>query len=149
MHGDRVRFKVISDHLFSDPELPITACIWNADTEAEDLEDIDIGIMPLPDDEWSRGKCGFKGLQYMGMGKAVVLGAVGANLDIVQDGVNGFLASTEEEWTEKLGRLINDADLRRRMGSAARDTVVERYSVIAWRDRYIELFNQLMNEKKK
>jgi glycosyltransferase involved in cell wall biosynthesis len=143
-HGDRLRFRVISDKAFTDPELKVDGVIWNAQEEARQLDAIDIGIMPLPDDEWSRGKCGFKGLQYMGMGKAVVLSRVGVNTSIVQDGVNGFLASTEAEWMEKLSRLIADADLRRRLGAEARRTVQERYSVAVWRDRYLELFNELI-----
>lgn len=145
-HGDRVIFRVISDRPLEAPGLPVENVRWNAATEAEDLAAIDVGIMPLPDNEWSRGKCGFKGLQYMGMGKAVVLSRVGVNSTIVQDGKNGFLASTDEEWKEKLSKLIADADLRRRLGLAARRTVEEKYSVIAWRDRYLALFNELTHK---
>jgi len=141
--GDKVIFRVISDRTLEAPGLNVENVRWNATTEAEDLAGIDIGIMPLPDNEWSRGKCGFKGLQYMGMGKAVVLSRVGVNSTIVQDGVNGFLAATDAEWTEKLSKLIADADLRQRLGQAARKTVEEKYSVIAWRDRYLDLFNEL------
>ncbi len=73
--------------------------------------------MPMPDDEWSRGKCGFKGLQYMAMGKAVVLSRVGVNTTIVQDGENGFLADgPRKNGSMKLGQLIGDADLRERLG---------------------------------
>lgn len=144
VHGRQLRFRVISDKVFSDPQLNVEGVVWSAEDEARQLEAIDIGIMPLPDDEWSRGKCGFKGLQYMGMGKAVVLGRVGVNSTIVQDGVNGMLAATEAEWKEKLSLLIADADLRRRLGTEARRTVEERYSVNAWRDRYLELFNGLL-----
>lgn len=144
-HGDRLRFRVISDRVFSDPGLDVDGVIWNAAEEAAQLGAIDIGIMPLPDDEWSRGKCGFKGLQYMGMGKAVVLDRVGVNPSIVQDGVNGFLASGDAEWERKLSALIADADLRRRMGTEARRTVEQRYSVNAWRERYLQLFNGLLH----
>ena len=141
--GDKLIFRVISDRDLEAPGLNVDNVRWNAATEAEDLAAIDIGIMPLPDNEWSRGKCGFKGLQYMGMGKAVVLSRVGVNSTIVQDGVNGFLAASDEEWKEKLSKLIADADLRQRLGQAARKTVEEKYSVIAWRDRYLALFNEL------
>lgn len=142
--GDRIRFRIISDRDFEAPGLPVENIRWSSATEAEDLASIDIGIMPLPDDEWSRGKCGFKGLQYMGMAKAVVLSRVGVNTTIVQDGENGFLAGQQDEWLEKLGQLITDADLRERLGQAARRTVEQRYSVNAWRDRYVQLFNQLI-----
>ncbi len=142
-HGDRVIFRVISDRPLEAEGLRIENVRWNGATEADDLAAIDIGIMPLPDNEWSRGKCGFKGLQYMGMGKAVVLSRVGVNSTIVQDGVNGFLAASDAEWKEKLSKLIADADLRHRLGQAARRTVEEKYSVIAWRDRYLALFEEL------
>ncbi len=141
--SDKLIFRVISDRDLEAPGLNVENVRWNAATEADDLAAIDIGIMPLPDNEWSRGKCGFKGLQYMGMGKAVVLSRVGVNSTIVQDGVNGFLASSDAEWKEKLSKLIADADLRQRLGQAARKTVEEKYSVIAWRDRYLALFNEL------
>lgn len=145
--GGDVILRVISDRPLEAPGIQVENVRWNAATEAEDLAAIDIGIMPMPDDEWSRGKCGFKGLQYMGMGKAVVLSPVGVNNTIVQDGVNGLLAATDAEWKEKLARLVADADLRRRLGSAARRTVEEKYSTIAWRDRYLALFNELTRTK--
>ncbi|HQV51523.1 MAG: glycosyltransferase family 4 protein [Flavobacteriales bacterium] len=144
---NRIVFRVISDRAFEAPGLPIENILWNSITEPEDLAPIDIGIMPIPDNEWSRGKCGFKGLQYMGMGKAVVLSRVGVNVSMVNDGENGFLADSEDEWIEKLGQLIQDSDLRGRLGRAARSTVEQKYSVIAWRDRYLELFRTLIENK--
>lgn len=147
--GDRIRFRVISDRDLTVEGLPIENIRWSSAREAQDLASIDIGIMPLPNDEWSRGKCGFKGLQYMGMGKAVVLSAVGVNKEIVQHGVNGMLANTQAEWLQALGQLIADADLRTRMGQEARRTVEEHYSVRAWRDRYLAIFGNLIAEHKK
>lgn len=141
--GAGVVFRVISDRPLEAPGLSLENIPWSSATETEDLAAIDIGIMPLPDDEWSRGKCGFKGLQYMGMGKAVVLSAVGVNKVIVRHGENGMLASTEEEWEEHLCHLVQDAELRRRIGAAARRSVEEHWSVQAWRDRYIQLFDHL------
>ena len=147
-HGDRLRFKVVSDRPLRAEGLPIDQVTWNSRTEPEDLADIDIGIMPMPDNEWSRGKCGFKGLQYMALGTAVVLERVGVNPDIVSAGVNGLLANGPEEWSKALGSLITDADLRDRLGREARRTVEERYSVKAWRDRYLEVFNELIENKR-
>jgi glycosyltransferase involved in cell wall biosynthesis len=89
----------------------------------------DVGVYPLADDEWSRGKCGFKAIEFMACGVPVVAAAVGVNREIVEDGVNGFLASTEDEWVEKLGRLLADPQLRRRFGEAGRRTIEERYSL--------------------
>ena len=147
--GDRIGFRIISDRDLEAPELPVENIRWSSATEVRDLQGIDIGIMPLPDDEWSRGKCGFKGLQYMGMGKAVVLSRVGVNKTIVQEGVNGLLAGDQQEWIDALGRLITSSDLRTRLGAAARLTVEEKYSVRAWRDRYLELFQALLTERTK
>lgn len=147
--GDRILFRVISDRDLVIPGLPIENVRWSSAREPQDLAGIDIGIMPLPDDEWARGKCGFKGLQYMGMGKAVVLSAVGVNKEIVQHGVNGLLALTQQEWLDALGQLIVDADLRARMGKEARSTVEARYSVKAWRDRYLAIFKTLIEERNK
>lgn len=145
--GDRILFRVISDRDLVLPGLPIDNVRWSSVREPEDLASIDIGIMPLPNDEWSRGKCGFKGLQYMGMGKAVVLSRVGVNTEIVQHGVNGLLALSPQEWLDALGQLIADADLRARMGQEARRTVEERYSVKAWRDRYLTIFKTVIDER--
>ena len=142
--GDRIGFRLIGDPTFRDRELGIAGLPWNAAHEVEDLEPIDIGIMPLPDNEWSRGKCGMKGLQYMGMGIPPVMSNVGVNSKIVQDGVNGFLAGTDEEWIEKIERLIKDHELRARMGAAARRSVEEHWSVNAWKDKYVRIFREVL-----
>ncbi len=113
------------------PEIPgalIEARAWSAATEVDDLSDIDIGIMPLPDDAWSRGKCGLKALQYMGLGIPAVVSPVGVNTEIIADGVNGLIADTDDEWLDRLTSLINDAALRSKLGRAARETVEQRYS---------------------
>ena len=102
---------------------------WSYQTEVQELEDLDIGIMPLYDDEWARGKCGLKLLQYMSMAIPSVSAHVGANADIVEEGKDGFLAQTLDEWTEKLCCLIEDAALRKRMGGEARAKVLEKYSL--------------------
>lgn len=101
---------------------------WRSETEVEDLRGLDIGLMPLADDEWSRGKCGLKALQYMALGIPPVVSPVGVNASIVENGVNGFHASSEEEWIERIVQLGRDPDLRHRMGAVARRTVEERYS---------------------
>jgi len=126
-----VRIKVMGDGNFKIDGLAIEAKEWSADTEIKDIQEIDIGLYPLPKNEWIMGKGGLKALQYMGMGIPVVATRVGAVLDFIQDGVNGFLVDSEEEWIEKISRLIEDADLRRRVGLAARKTVEERFSVKA------------------
>jgi len=102
---------------------------WSLEREVELFNTCDIGVYPLTDDEWSKGKCGFKAIQFMACGVPVVAAAVGVNRDIIQDGINGFLASTPDEWIDKLLLLLADPALRRRFGEAGRRTVVERYSL--------------------
>ena len=102
---------------------------WALDREVELFNTCDVGIYPLADDEWSKGKCGFKAIEFMACGVPVVAAAVGVNRDIIEDGVNGFLASTQDEWVEKLGRLLTSRELRRRFGEAGRRTIEERYSL--------------------
>ena len=102
---------------------------WSLEREVELFNGCDVGVYPLPDDEWARGKCGFKAIQFMSCGVPVVASAVGVNRDIVQDGVNGFLASTPDEWRTKLAALMRDPDLGRRLGAAGRRTIQERYSL--------------------
>jgi glycosyltransferase involved in cell wall biosynthesis len=103
--------------------------LWTLDGEVELFNTCDVGVYPLLDDEWSKGKCGFKAIEFMACGVPVVAAAVGVNREIIEDGVNGFLASTEDEWVEKIGRLLADRDLRRRFGEAGRRTVEQRYSL--------------------
>jgi glycosyltransferase involved in cell wall biosynthesis len=102
---------------------------WTLRREVELFNTCDIGVYPLADDEWSKGKCGFKAIQFMACGVPVIASAVGVNREIIEDGVNGFLASSESEWVEKLGRLLSDPALRQRFADAGRRTVENRYSV--------------------
>jgi glycosyltransferase involved in cell wall biosynthesis len=101
---------------------------WRAAGEAEALGAAHVGIMPLPDDPFARGKCGLKGLQYMAVGLPVVLSPVGVNVDIVEHGRNGLLASTVDEWVAALEQLAASPELRQTLGAAGRRTVEDRYS---------------------
>lgn len=115
-------------------QLPVSSCDhrnWSEQTEVQDIEDFDVGIMPLPDNPWERGKCGYKLIQYMGCHKPVVASPVGANRTIVEHGVNGFLASTAEQWKLALFSLMQDPGLRARMGQAGRKKVESEFSVQA------------------
>jgi glycosyltransferase involved in cell wall biosynthesis len=109
--------------------VPVEAIEWSLEREVELFNTCDIGIYPLPDDDWARGKCGFKAIQFMACGVPVVAAAVGVNRDLIEDGVNGFLASTDDEWVEKLVALLRDASLRRRIAEAGRLTIENEYSV--------------------
>jgi glycosyltransferase involved in cell wall biosynthesis len=102
---------------------------WSLGDEVRLFNTCDVGVYPLADDEWSKGKCGFKAIEFMACGVPVVASAVGVNREIIEDGVNGFLASTDDEWVDKIGRLLVDRDLGRRLGAAGRRTVEDRYSL--------------------
>lgn len=143
--GDRITIRVVGDGSYTEPSLGVQGLPWRRETELADLRAMDIGIMPLPDDEWARGKCGLKGLQYMGLGIPTIMSPVGVNSEIITDGVNGFLARSTEEWVDKLGRLVEDVELRRRIGAEARRSVEEQWSVKVWRDAYLQHFDRLLN----
>ena len=123
------RLKIVADTFFECEIMPVTQKQWSYEEEIADLHTFDIGLMPLTDDPWSRGKCGFKLLQYMAVGIPVVCSPVGANREIVSDGIDGFHASSDEDWVEKIGRLIRDAGLRIQMGKKGREKVKSLYSV--------------------
>ncbi len=143
-YGDRIRFLVIGDEQYRQEELQIEGRPWNAATEADDLSDIDIGIMPLPDEEWSKGKCSMKGLQYMGMGIATVMSNIGMNREVIEEGVNGMLAANEAEWENKLSLLIENDDFRGALGRAGRVTIEQRYSVQANKEAFFHLLAQAL-----
>lgn len=102
---------------------------WSEEAEALDLLEFDVGIMPLDDTEWERGKCGYKLLQYMAAGRPVVASPVGVNPEIVEHGASGFLVSTAEEWRAALARLRDEPGLAARMGQAGRRRLEARYSI--------------------
>ncbi len=102
---------------------------WSMADEVALFNTCDVGVYPLTDDEWSKGKCGFKAIQCMACGVPVVAAAVGVNREIIADGVNSFLASTRDEWVAKLQRLLADAGLRATIAEAGRRTIEERYSL--------------------
>ncbi len=130
-YGSRLRIKIVSSAPWVSPGLAanIDNKRWSLADETADLLSFDIGIMPLSDDEWSRGKCGFKALQMMGVGLPVIASPVGMNPDIIEDGQNGFLADDTTEWTKKLNTLIKSAKLRQEMGARGREHVLQHYSV--------------------
>ena len=113
---------------------------WNKDTEIEDLAKINIGVMPLKQDAWAEGKCGFKGLQYMALEIPTVMSPVGVNVDIVEDGINGFLAESSEEWKFILDLLLQNPARRIEIGRAGKLTIEQRYSVLANQAKYKALF---------
>jgi len=144
-YGDKLCIKIISDTPWEVKDLEIINVAWQRSDEIDQLQEIDIGLMPLLDDEWSKGKCGFKALQYMAMQAVPVVSPVGVNKEIVHDTINGFWADNSEDWYRKLSLLIEDQALRLKMGEKARQSVKETYSVEANKGLYLKYFNELLN----
>jgi glycosyltransferase involved in cell wall biosynthesis len=114
---------------------------WKKETEITDLLRFDIGIMPLVDDRWAQGKCGFKALQYMALGIPAIISPVGVNKEIVQEGSNGYMCRSPYDWEQALIKLFSDTELRTRLGAQARHTVENRYSVRANASNFLSLFD--------
>jgi glycosyltransferase involved in cell wall biosynthesis len=111
---------------------------WNERTEVRDISTFTVGLMPLPDDEWTRHKCGLKIIQYMALGVPAVASPVGANSEIIRHGKNGLLADSAENWLESLRRLLTDAESRAVFASAGRTSVEQTYSIQAQLPRWLE-----------
>jgi glycosyltransferase involved in cell wall biosynthesis len=124
-----LRLKLVCDQFLNLNHLPVVAVPWTQNGEATELASADIGISWMPDDAWSRGKCGLKVLQYMAAGLPVVANPVGVQVDMIRHGESGYLAETSAEWEEAIGILARDPALRRRMGAAGRRRVESDYSV--------------------
>ncbi len=132
--------RVIGTPVYKIPGVDTEAVQWRPETEIDDLRQMDVGLMPLPDENWSRGKCGLKALQYMALGIPTICSPVGVNSTIIQDGVNGFLAADKAEWIEKIKRLMYDSELRQKIACAGRATVVKNYSAKAVAPKVLEIF---------
>lgn len=143
---ERFKLRVIGTSHYELEGVEVEALPWRAATEVADLRAIDIGVMPLPDDEWSKGKCGLKALQYMALGIPTICSPVGVNSEIIREGENGLLAATEEEWVEKLTRLLQQPELRTQLGAAGRATVVGGYSAVAQAPRVQQVFAMAARE---
>ena len=127
------------------PGIDVELLPWRPETEASNLEGAWAGLMPAPDDAWARGKCGCKALQYMAVGVPAVCSPVGMNAQLIQDGENGLLASSEDEWVEKLTLVLNSAETRRRLGRAGRQTVEAWYSAEVQAPRIYKIFSAAAN----
>lgn len=141
------RLRVIGTPNYELAGVDVESLPWRSETEITDLSPIDIGIMPLPDDRWSKGKCGLKALQYMALGIPTICSPVGVNGLIIQDGENGYLADGTEEWVAKLESLIQDAELRRKFGQAGREVVERGYSARSQAPRVLDIFHSVVGSK--
>jgi glycosyltransferase involved in cell wall biosynthesis len=138
-----LRLKLVCDRFLTLEHLPVLACPWTEAGEAEAIAAADVGISWVPDDDWSRGKCGLKVLQYMAAGLPVVANPVGVQADMVRHGESGFLARTPEEWGRAVGRLAGDPELRQKMGRAGRRRVEADFSVARGAARWMALLEQV------
>lgn len=127
----QLRLKIIADFHLETTHLDTIAVTWTASDEARELAASHIGIAPMPDNPWTRGKCALKILQYMAAGLPVVASPAGVNKDVVMEGETGYLALSDTQWTERLEELIGDASLRRQLGLNGRRRVLEGYSETA------------------
>ena len=138
--------RVIGTPTYHLDAVTVQAQPWRAETEAADIREFDIGIMPLPDDPWVRLRTHLKVRQYMGLGIPCVASPVGVITDLIHDGVNGFLASTEAEWIDKLSRLIDDPELRCRIGAAGRKTIEDHYSAKLWAPKVLGILRSVVGD---
>jgi glycosyltransferase involved in cell wall biosynthesis len=142
-HPGRLRFR-----FFGCPEYKLDvpdfeSLPFRLETEVADLHSLDIGVMPLPDTVWTRGKCAFKAIQYMASGIATVASPVGITAEIIEDGVNGLLARSADDWLPALDRLVEDQELRSRLSRNARRTIEASYSLQGWGPRLVSLLEGL------
>ena len=143
---ERFRLLVIShtnDLHWPGLENVLVARKWAADTEFDDLREMDIGLAPFPDTGWTPWRCHGKVLQYMAAGIPVVASPIGILPDFITDGVNGFLAANNDEWVAKISLLLHDPALRHRMGLAGRKTIEEQFAASHWANELGKLFRSL------
>ncbi len=138
--GSKIKFIVYGDPNYTNEALEIKGIRWSPDTEVAVINRFDIGIMPIPDTEWAKGKCSMKGLQYMALGIATVMSGVGTNKVVIQNGENGFLCNSLEDWYRTLKALIENASLREQLGASGRKTVEDSYSTQSQEKAFIQLF---------
>jgi glycosyltransferase involved in cell wall biosynthesis len=140
-YNENFQFLVIAD---KKPDLDLNHFVfipWKENSEIEDLSQIDIGIMPLTDDIWAKGKCGFKALQYMALEIPAVASPVGVNTQIIDSGVNGFLCTSQQDWFDAIDKLIQNKALRESIGIQGRKKVIEHYSVLSNSSTFVSLFS--------
>jgi len=138
---DFVEFRFIGAGRYDNPGIRYEIMPWAYDTEVALLRSFDIGVMPMPDDAWTRGKLGCKMLQYMALGIPALVSYTPTNAEMIEDGVNGYFASSDREWISRLSLLIEDRALRGRIGGAGRDTVVAKCSLRTNIGRYVKVFS--------
>lgn len=141
------KLRVISNCDFNIPDVDLEVINWTKENEVQDLQGIDVGLYPLENSKWVLGKSGLKALQYMAFGIPTVATGIGTSNIIIQNNVNGMLVKTKDEWMNVLKKLIEDADLRKRIGLEARKTIVENYSNQVIKIMYLNILNELSKDE--
>ena len=144
----QAKLKIVSNDFYDSSHLSTIKKPWKLEEENEDLISFDIGLMPLNDDLWSRGKCGLKIVQYLSVGLPVVCTPVGINSDIIQNGENGFWATNDQEWIDRLSTLIQDPDLRYQMGLKGMEKVEKEYSLTVTSEKLFHILQYLSQSEK-
>jgi glycosyltransferase involved in cell wall biosynthesis len=132
---------VMGDENFSINGVDVEALPWKEEYEVETISRFDVGVYPLPDEQWVFGKSGLKAIQYMALGVPTVATAIGANFRVIEDGVSGFLVKTDEEWVSTLSKLIGDLQLRKYIGMNGRKRVEEKFSLQANKQKYLDILS--------
>lgn len=141
-----IQLRVIGAN-FTAQDLDIEYRAWSEELEVSEIQNFDVGIMPLIDAPWEKGKCGYKLIQYMACGKAVIASPVGVNQDIVQPGVNGYLAVNQDEWLQAFRSLGLSQQYRVEMGKAGREQVEKKYCIQVTAPRLAQLFHSVMDNQ--
>lgn len=145
-YRENIELKVVGGYL-PNSHLPLIYKDWSLESEVSELQEFDIGVMPLFDDDWAKGKCAFKILQYMAVGIPAAASSVGMNKEIIEDGKDGFLVKTKEEWVDRLSLLIENKDLREKMGRFGREKVERLYSVEINAQKFIDILEKTQNSR--
>jgi glycosyltransferase involved in cell wall biosynthesis len=140
-----ITLEIVSNgkYQLEDKDINIINKSWSLEDEIRDIKSFDIGIMPLEDDEWTKGKCAFKAIQYMGLGIPTVSSNVGFNKEVIDNSKDGFLVTNQKEWKNKVELLINDVKLRNEIGTAARKKVEDHYSIQANLPKLIDAIEKI------
>jgi len=138
-----IKLRVIGDAEFEINGVEVEAMEWRRESEVKDLSQIDIGLYPLPNEDWVYGKSGLKALQYMALGIPTIATDIGANKRVISDSEDGFLVNSEKEWVERILNLIENVDLRRKIGQNARQKVETQFSIKANQKKYLNILNQV------
>lgn len=142
----QVRWRFVGAEPFEVGTLPVEFVRWQLENEVAAIQSFDIGLMPLTDDAFTRGKCGFKLIQYMHCGMPVVCSPVGANCDIVEAGITGLFATQPADWEAQLRQLIEQPQLRAQMASAGQQKAIQQYSLAGQAPRLLQVLQKVMLE---